>query len=171
MRVVYSGGTICSFETLQRLVLLADEIAFMDRSSVTFGSFGTIGRESEFRRFNTGETPIKFSVFSPPSGPASTLYRQYVEADLKNPEFIRTILYGLRADAIFQGRLISPDGNYGWGTGRQIVAALLSDPTLYEGTYDLESDRKHLYVPDTPEGRRQKANFKHTDARSLHSRD
>jgi len=35
------------------------------------------------------------------------------------------------------------------------VDALLQDPTLYAGEYNLTRDPKLLYVPDTPEGRRQ----------------
>jgi hypothetical protein len=155
MRVVYSGGTICSFQTLQRLVLLADEIAFMDRPSVFFGNFGTVGRDSEFRRFQLSDTPVKFSVHAPPSGPAAQLYKSYVEADLRNPQFIRTVIDGLKNDEIFRGRLIAPAANYGWGTGQQVVEALLQDPTLYEGEYGLASDPKLLFVPDTSEGRRQ----------------
>ena len=60
MRVLYSGGTICSIETLKRLVLLADEIAFMDRPSVAFGNFGTVGRDSEFRQFRFDDAPVFF---------------------------------------------------------------------------------------------------------------
>ena len=155
MRVVYSGGTSCSFETLQRLVLLADEIAFMDRPSVTFGTFGTIGHESEARRFPAAAAPVKFPVISPPSGPASHLYIDYIVADGRNPEFIRTVVDGLRQNNTFRGRLIQVNANYGWGTGQQIVDALIEDLTLYEGEYDPAQDRNLLFIPDTAEGRRQ----------------
>lgn len=155
MRVIYSGGTVCRFETLQRLILLADEIGFMDRPSVTFGNFGTIGFQSEFRRFKVDSTPIGFSVFTPPSGPASELYRRYVDADLQDPTFIRTVLDGIKADAVFRSRVIQPEANYGWGTGQQIVDALVADDSLYEGAYSVEHDPKLMYVPDTQDGRRQ----------------
>lgn len=154
MRVIYSGGTMCSFETLQRLILLADEIAFMDRPSVTFGSFGTIGADSAFRRFDTAGAPIQFSVWAPPSGPANELYRRYVESDLQDAAFIRTVLDGIKHDPIFRRRVIQPSANYGWGTGQEIVDALAQDASLYQGTYDLASDPKLMYVPDTEEGRR-----------------
>jgi hypothetical protein len=154
MRVIYSGGTMCSFETLQRLILLADEIAFMDRPSVTFGNFGTVGADSAFRRFDTADAPIQFSVWAPPSGPASELYRRYVESDLQDAAFIRTVLDGIKSDPLFRSRVIQPSANYGWGTGQQIVEALAQDVSLYEGTYDLAHDRKLMYVPDTEEGRR-----------------
>src|SRR5690348_9353989 len=106
MRVLYSGGTICSFETLQRLVLLADEVAFMDRPSVMVGNFGTVGRASEFRQFRIDDTPVKFSIHAPPEGARKDLYLRYIYADLKNPHFIRTVLDGLKADITFQGRLV-----------------------------------------------------------------
>jgi hypothetical protein len=155
MRVIYSGGTICSFQTLQRLILLADEIGFMDRPSVTFGNFGTVGVDSEFRRVTTQDTPIQFSIFAPPSGPANDLYKRYLESDLRDPTFIRIVLDGIKSDLLFRSRLIQPSANYGWGTGQQIVDALLRDASLYHGTYELEHDPKLLYVPDTEEGRRQ----------------
>lgn len=154
MRVIYSGGTFCSFETLQRLILLADEIAFMDRPSVTFGNFGTVGADSAFRRFDTGDAPIQFSVWAPPSGPANELYRRYVESDLQDAAFIHTVLDGIKNDPLFRSRVIQPSANYGWGTGQQIVEALGRDPSLYDGTYDLARDPKLMYVPDTEEGRR-----------------
>lgn len=155
MRVLYSGGTICSFETLQRLVLLADEIAFMDRPSVMVGNFGTVGRESEFRQFRIDDAPIKFSIHAPPEGPRKDLYLRYVDADLKNTHFIRTVLDGLKADGTFQRRLVQLEANYGWGTGRQVLAELLKDPTLYDGEYGSPTEPKLLYVPDTSAGRRQ----------------
>lgn len=155
MRVLYSGGTFCSFETLQRLVLLADEIAFMDRPSVMVGNFGTVGRDSEFRQFRIKDTPVKFSIHTPPDGEKKDLYLRYIEADLKDANFIRIVLDGLKADVTFQRRLIQLDANYGWGTGRQVLAELLADPSLYEGEYGSPIDSKLLYVPDTTDGRRQ----------------
>lgn len=155
MRVLYSGGTICSFETLQRLVLLADEVAFMDRPSVSIGNFGTIGQESEFRRFRTADSPVKFSVYEPPAGQSRDLYLHYIEADLRNPHFIRVVLDGLRSDVTFQRRLIQLEGNYGWGTGRQVLDELLKDQSLYDGEYGSPTEPRLLYVPDTPFGRRQ----------------
>lgn len=155
MRVIYSGGTFCSFETLQRLVLLADEIAFMDRPSVRFGNFGTVGRDSEFRRFQVEDAPIKFTVLAPPEGPKTDLYLRYLEADLMNPTFIRTVLDGLKSDLTFQRRLVQLEANYGWGTGRQVLEELLKDPSLYEGGYGSPTEPTLLYVPDTSLGRRQ----------------
>jgi hypothetical protein len=155
MRVLYSGGTICSFETLQRLVLLADEIAFMDRPSVMVGNFGTVGRDSEFRRFRIKDRPVAFSIHAPPDGEKKNLYLRYIEADLKDANFIRVVLDGLKADVTFQRRLVQLEANYGWGTGRQVLDELLKDPTLYESEYGSPTEPKLLYVPDTTVGRRQ----------------
>ncbi|MDM0041540.1 hypothetical protein QTH89_05190 [Variovorax sp. J22G21] len=155
MRVLYSGGTICSFETLQRLVLLADEIAFMDRPSVKVGNFGTVGRDSEFRRFQIEAAPVKFSVHAPPEGQRRDLYLRYVETDLRDANFLRIVLDGLKADVTFQQRLVQLEANYGWGTGRQVLDELVKDAALYEGKYGAPTEPKLLYVPDTAEGRRQ----------------
>lgn len=155
MRVLYSGGTICSFETLKRLVLLADEIAFMDRPSVMVGSFGTVGRDSEFRQFHIEDAPVNFSVYAPPNGEKKDLYLRYIEADLRDANFVRIVLDGLKADITFQRRLVQLEANYGWGTGRQVLDELLKDPTLYEGVYGSPTEPKLLYVPDTTLGRRQ----------------
>lgn len=155
MRVLYSGGTICSFETLQRLVLLADEIAFMDRPSVRVGSFGTVGRDSEFRQYRIDDAPIAFSIHAPPDGKKKDLYLRYIETDLKDANFIRIVLDGLKADVTFQRRFVQLEAIYGWGTGLQVLDELLKDPTLYDGVYDSPTEPKLLYVPDTQKGRQQ----------------
>lgn len=154
MRILYSGGTFCNLETFKRLLLLADEIAFMDRPSITFGTHGTVGYASEFRKFNTTEAPIKFSVHAPPSGPVNNLYARYLEADLENPQFVRTVIDGLKVDSTFQNRLIQLNGNYGWGTGQQILNALLQDTSLYDAKFPITADPRLLYVPDSSEGRK-----------------
>ena len=67
MRVLFTGGSICSYETMQRLVLVADEIGFMDRASATFNNWGFIGRDSEIRQFNNTDLPITIGAHKPPS--------------------------------------------------------------------------------------------------------
>lgn len=155
MRVLYSGGTICSFKTLQRLILLADEIGFMDRPSVIVGNFGTIGRDSEFREFRLENSPIAFSVHAQPEGRSDVLYLRYIEADLRDVNFIRIVLDGLKADVTFQGRLLQLEANYGWGSGQQVLDELLKDAGLYAGDYGETTETTLLYVPDTATGRRQ----------------
>jgi hypothetical protein len=89
MKVLFSGDTFCDLATFKRLVLIADEIGFMDRPSITFKEWGTIGRDSEIRSYQTSGLPILLSAHSPPSGPVTELYSRYIEADLKNRDFIK----------------------------------------------------------------------------------
>lgn len=127
----------------------------MDRPSVMVGNFGTVGRVSEFRQFRIEEAPVTFSIHAPPDGEKKDLYLRYIEADLKDNNFVRIVLDGLKADVTFQRRLVQLEANYGWGTGRQVLDELLKDQTLYEGEYGCPTEPKLLYVPDTTVGRRQ----------------
>jgi hypothetical protein len=118
MRIVYSGGTICDLQTLKRLVLIADEIGFMDRPSVTFKGWGTVGSQSEIRQIKMDDAPIKISVHAPPSGPVNQLYQNYIAADLNNVHFVETFLEGLKNDIAFQELFVQLKANYGQGTGQ-----------------------------------------------------
>lgn len=155
MKVLYAGGTWCDYRTLQRLVLIADEIAFMDRPSVTFGKWGTIGAKSEFRRFNTTDAPISFSVHAPPSGPANNLYRSYIDADLKNPHFISSFFEGLTNNEKFQSRFIQPKANYGCGTGEDVLKAIINDKSLISANYSEQPGEKLPYEIKSAESRRE----------------
>src|SRR5215204_4877078 len=86
MRLLVSGSTMPSFQPFKRLILLGDEVGFMDRPSVTFGNHGSIGRDSNIRRFGREGLPVvALTAHEPKSGPAEHLYAPYVEADLANP--------------------------------------------------------------------------------------
>ncbi|MBN9597111.1 MAG: hypothetical protein J0G36_17375 [Afipia sp.] len=161
MKLLYIGSHHCPADTLSRLFLLGDEIAFLDRPSVTFGSWGTIGRDSGLRKFSFDGLPVKIEVMAPPSGPARELYEPYVEADLRNPQFIRVTFDGIRNDSVFAGRLIHPAANYGSGvTGSDLLREILADASLADRQYDLKSEDPGLmYRPDLLEGR--KAIFRH----------
>ena len=167
MRVLFAGGTICNYNTLQRLVLIANEIGFMDRPSVTFGDWGTVGRDSEFRRFTTADAPIGFSVHAPPSGSAGKLYKKYIDADLSNPRFVQTFLDGLRNDPIFQARFIQLNANYGSGTGRDVLNALLADPQILTAPLNEPINGRLMYKTDTAEGRRETLKVGLTEASIL----
>ena len=138
MKMVYAGGTICDHATLKRLVVISDEIGFIDRPAVTFNNWGHIGAASPFRRIDTSGAPIAFSVHSTPSGPINRLYQSYIEADLQNPRFIQQLLAGLQNDPVFAARVIQLDGNYSAGhdtalparKGREIISTLLADEGL-----------------------------------------
>src|SRR5262245_54189422 len=95
MRVLFTGGSICQYSTLQRLILVADEIGFMDRPSVMFGQWGFVGRDSEIRQFNNSNLPIVIGAHKPPSGRVRDLFERYIESDLSNPAFVQTFFAGL----------------------------------------------------------------------------
>src|SRR5712671_4159238 len=125
MKLLYSGESACNEATFKRLVLIGTELAFMDRPSVTFSGWGTIGHQSPLRALDTRGEPVTVTVHAPPSGPATGLYEQYAIADLENPEFVRIVLEGLRRDHAFASKVIQTEANYGDGvTGRTIVEAL-----------------------------------------------
>ena len=131
MKLLYAGGSGCSEPTLKRLLLVGTELAFMDRPSVIFGKWGTVGHQSMFRRIDTEGEPVTISAYAPPSGPASSLYEPYAIADFENPEFAKTVLEWLRADRAFASKFIQPEANYGDGVkGKSIVEALGRDTTL-----------------------------------------
>jgi hypothetical protein len=90
--------------TLKRLLIVGDELAFMDRPSVTFKQWGTVGRNSPMRRLPFETAPVQVRVFEPPSGPAENFFLSYIEADLTSPDFRRIeadtagVMYGECAD-------------------------------------------------------------------------
>lgn len=155
MKVLFAGGTFCEYQTLQRLVLIADEIAFMDRPSVTFGNWGTIGRDSKIRQYDTKNLPIIFSAHSPPSGPVTELYSHYIEADLANPRLIAIFLEGLSCNPTFTGKFIGLKGDYGAAKGNQIRDALIKDTTLSQENFSDSVDPSRMYQIETHEDRRQ----------------
>src|SRR5262245_45948796 len=98
MKLLFSGGTTCNEPTLKCLLLVAEEIGFMDRPSVTFPKWGTIGMSSPWRNVSSDKSPVKISVYAPPSGPVRELYKKYIEADFTNPDFKTIFLDGFTSD-------------------------------------------------------------------------
>jgi hypothetical protein len=157
MKLLFIGASACSADTLARLLLLGNEICFLDRPSVTFDNWGTIGHQSPLRRLSTTGLPVQISVHAPPSRGAGLYYAPYVEADLANPAFVKAFFDGLRNDAAFADKMIQPHANYGSNvTGSDLRRELLNDPTLRAGTYDLARGESPglMERPDTSEGRR-----------------
>ena len=73
MRVVVIGSRLPDFRTFQRLLLVANEIGFLDRPSVMFGEhetdgqWGTVGWASDIRKFTIDEdAPVKLSAHEDP---------------------------------------------------------------------------------------------------------
>jgi hypothetical protein len=154
MKLLYSGASGCDEPTLKRLLLVGTELVFMDRPSVTFGKWGTIGHASMFRALDTRGEPVTVSVLSAPSGPATRLYEPYAAADFENPDFTRTCLEGLR-DPVFASKFIQIEGNYGDGVkGRTIIDALTRDTDLTPLALSAEADPRRMFRVDTVDERR-----------------
>jgi len=68
MKLLYSGSPFCNQPALKRLLVVADEIGLMDRPSVTFKNWGTIGHDSYARRIDSSGSPVKFTAYRPPPG-------------------------------------------------------------------------------------------------------
>jgi hypothetical protein len=154
MKVLFSGGSICDLETMQRLLLIADEVAFMDRPSVAFGNWGLVGHESEVRRLQMpSDSPVALVAHKPPWGRAEFLYQKYVDEDLRNPAFVSTFLQGLRESSRFASKFIAVDAGYSTGKGHQILAALNSDESL--ATADLSGRAEGGFEWESADGRRE----------------
>lgn len=156
LKLLYFGTHFCQSDTLARLFVLGDELVFLDRPSVTFDNWGTVGCPSLMRQISWEGSPISVTVLEPPSGPARYLYEPYVQADITNPAFIRAFFDGLKSDDTFAQRLLPPQGDYGDGrNGADIRRLLVADPSLYDATLDLRrGDPALMFNPDTAEGRK-----------------
>jgi len=71
MKLLYVGRSSCSADTLARLFLLDNELCFLDRPSVTFDRWGTMGHASPLRLLLSGQLPVDISGHEPQSGPRS----------------------------------------------------------------------------------------------------
>jgi hypothetical protein len=83
MRVLYYGDTACSDTTLKRLLVVAREIAFMDRPSVKLSeTSGTVGRATGARYIKPldPKTGIVLSAYAP-YNEAVPIFREYLQRD------------------------------------------------------------------------------------------
>ena len=159
MKLLYGDNLLCSEQTMKRLMIIADEIGFLDRPSVMGkasggGQWGLVGAKTPIRQFSTEDTVVKWTAFEPaPELTRQEIYQSYVEADFKNPLFISTILEGLKDDA-FAEKLIQLQGNYGAGrTGEVVRQALLRDTALRSGDLTPDAAGGHIFDIEAPEGR------------------
>ena len=114
MKLLYAGKDIAPFDTFKRMLLVADDIGFLDKPSVKLGMGGTVGANSPARQFrNEPEAPVKISVFTPPQGHESTLYYDAIRDDLANPVFVQIFLDGLRYSDAFAEKFLASSGRYG----------------------------------------------------------
>lgn len=155
MKLLYSGEEFCDQPILKRLLVVAEEIHFMDRPSVTFSNWGTIGHDSYARRFDWSGSPVLIDVYRPPSGPAEELYAPYIEADINNPVFAETVLEGFRSSDKFASKYVQFEANYGSGKGKEIVHALRQDGNLLGRKMNVEVNEPHMFDISTHERRRE----------------
>ena len=154
MKLLYSGGTACSYDTLKRLLLVGSELSFMDRPSVTFGNWGTIGHESPLRSLIPASDIVPISVYAPSSGPAGDVYQPYVAADLESSAFVSAVVAGLH-DSEFASKFIQPQANYGDGLkGEDIIRGLLANPPAMPLTLSEEGDPRRMFKVETLEERK-----------------
>lgn len=160
MKLLYGDNLICGTATMKRLMVIADEIGFMDRPAVGGhalggGSWGLIGSPSPIRQFQMedGEV-VALKALDPPSELSQErVYASYVEADFENPLFLKTILDGLSDDA-FANKFLQLGANYGVGrTGETVRRALIDDQALRGVTLDPAVDRRQMFRIESPEGR------------------
>lgn len=157
MKLLYSGEEFCDEPILKRMLVVAEEIHFMDRPSVTFGNWGTIGHDSFARRIDWSGSPVLIDVYKTPSGPAERLYAPYIEADINNPIFANTVLEGFRSSDEFASKYVQFESNYGSAKikGREIVKALRQDTSLLSDRFTLEVDGPNMFDISTSDRRRE----------------
>jgi hypothetical protein len=128
IKVLYYPDFWVNFATLKKAILLFDELHFMDRPSMMFGQFGTVGAPSPLRQyeasFRTEGVPLY--VHSAPMGPVYGAWYEQIKADVNDSEFLRRFQNGLRTSSTFRGLQIAP-GNYGAAGDQESVAKQMID--------------------------------------------
>jgi hypothetical protein len=159
MKLLYCGHPECDYRTLKRLALIGEELHFMDRPSVTFERWGTIGRDSEYRRIiDAHEPPVPLIVHAPPSGRAEQLHAPFIQADLSNQTFLETAFAGLRARGPFAARRVQSGARYkqpggGEKTGAEILDAIVADGSILPTIADAPIVPGRLYSIEDEAGR------------------
>jgi hypothetical protein len=100
MKLVFSDSPNIDELTFKRLLLLGEEIAFVERPSIQFiEDIGTIATPSGIRGLlpKFEDSPVKLRVEMPPDTVFSSgFYQQYFKTDIANPDFISTVIEGIR---------------------------------------------------------------------------
>lgn len=154
MQLLFTGESFCSEISLKRLLLIAEDLRFLDRPSVTFENWGTIGADSFARRIDPTGSPVYIGAESPPSGPAKHLYEPYILADINNPEFSKVVFDAFVASNQFAHKFVQPKANYGEATGVEIIGALRADHGLLKGERTLKLDGPEMFRISSAEARR-----------------
>src|SRR5262249_41555913 len=130
VRAFYYSSSFIPFETLLKSMLLFDELHMMDRPSFTFichgAHFGMVGHESPVRPYERAFRDEDFPLFvhEAPGGPVDGELLTQVDADLKDPNFLRKFQEGLQKSKRFRDLIIAP-GNYGSGETNETLAPKL----------------------------------------------
>jgi len=89
----------------KRLLLLCNELSFVDRPSIHLtDNYGTVGMSSGINNLikDFAGSPIKLIVDCPSNTNFnSEFYKKYFEKDLENPEFLETVLQGIKKHWIY----------------------------------------------------------------------
>lgn len=100
MKIVFADSPNIDELTFKRLLLLGNEIAFVERPSIQFiKDLGTVGMPSGIRGLlpQFENAPVKLRVEEPPTTVFSSgFYQQYFKTDISNPDFISTVIEGIR---------------------------------------------------------------------------
>lgn len=157
MKVLYVGSPFPENSVLKRLMVLADEIGFIDHPSVSFGLRGQIGVPTPARHITTGSEAVVFSAHDVPNilpeGAERQMYEAFLQRDFDDPEYRRILLDGFEKSESFAKKLIQLDGNYRGVSGTQIRQALLADHSLVSTPMSTEADIQAMFKIDTSDDR------------------
>ena len=105
MKITFSDSPNIDELTFKRLVLLGNELVFVERPSISLAdNYLTVGMSSQLRNL-TNEfegSPVQLIVHEPPDTTCnSAFYRKYFEKDLLNAEFLDTIFEAIKNNTIY----------------------------------------------------------------------
>ncbi len=104
MNLIFSDSPSIDELTFKRLLLLGNELTFVDRPSIQYvKNLGTVGTSSNIRSLLPifENSPIVLRVEEPPTTVfSSEFYKQYIKTDITNPIFINTVIDGIRNEWI-----------------------------------------------------------------------
>jgi len=105
MKLIFADSPTIDELTFKKLLLTASDLVFVDRPSISLSKdFGTVGVPSNIRSVvkKFEGSPIKLTVDEPPnSNFNSNYYREYFSKDLKEKDFLNTIIDGIKDDWIY----------------------------------------------------------------------
>jgi hypothetical protein len=128
INVLYYPDFWVAQATLVKAILLFDELHFMDRPSMTFGQFGTIGSASPLRQVEAAfrNEGVPFYVHPAPMGPVHGEWYEHIRADVNDPEFLKRFQNGLKTSPTFRNLQVVP-GNYGeYGDQNSVAQRLVA---------------------------------------------